>query len=87
MGPTEQLISPKPEFFTKPILSDQDELLILACDGVWNMMTSVDICEFVTARIKETVANEMINTCLYKGSLISQPSQTRPLRHPEGGGA
>ena len=32
-GPTEQLVSPEPEFFIKPILPEQDEFLVLACDG------------------------------------------------------
>jgi len=90
MGPTEQLVSPEPEFFTKPILPDQDEFLILACDGVWDVMTNEDICEFVTARMKvtdnlETVANEVIDTCLYKGSrdnmsiiIIAFPAAPKP---------
>ena len=33
-GATEQLVLQVPEFFTKPILPDQDEFLILACDRV-----------------------------------------------------
>jgi len=89
-GPTEQLVSPEPEFYTKPILPDQDEFLILACDGIWDVMTNEDICEFVSARMKvtddlEAVANEVIDTCLYKGSrdnmsiiIIAFPSAPKP---------
>jgi protein phosphatase 1B len=89
-GPTEQLVSPEPEFFIKPILPEQDEFLVLACDGVWDVMSNEDICNFVSARLKitdnlETVANEVIDTCLYKGSrdnmsiiIIAFPAAPKP---------
>lgn len=72
-GPTEQLVSPEPEFYIIDRDSAKDEVLVLACDGVWDVMTNEDICEFVTARLKvtqdlEAVANEVIDTCLHKGS-------------------
>lgn len=72
-GPTEQLVSPEPEFFVKERTSGDDEFLVLACDGVWDVMTNQDICDFISARMKvhdnlETVCNEVIDTCLHKGS-------------------
>jgi len=72
-APTEQLVSPEPEFYIKERYSDKDEFLVLACDGVWDVMTNEDICEFISARMKvcdnlETICNEVIDTCLYKGS-------------------
>jgi protein phosphatase 1B len=71
-GPTEQLVSPEPEFFVKE-RTDEDEFLVLACDGVWDVMTNQDICDFISARLKvndnlEHVCNEVIDTCLHKGS-------------------
>merc|ERR1712203_693458 len=72
-GPTEQLVSPEPEFYMKKRDSDKDEFLVLACDGVWDVMTNEDICSFVSARMHvtdnlEQIANEVIDTCLHKGS-------------------
>jgi len=72
-GPTEQLVSPEPEFYMKKRESDKDEFLVLACDGVWDVMTNEDICSFVAARMRvtdnlEQIANEVIDTCLHKGS-------------------
>merc|ERR1711988_1647975 len=72
-GPTEQLVSPEPEFYVKPRESDKDEFLVLACDGVWDVMTNEDICSFVAARMRvtdnlEQIANEVIDTCMHKGS-------------------
>lgn len=72
-GPTEQLVSPEPEFYIKERQPDLDQFLVLACDGVWDVMTNEDICNFICHRLKvhdnlETICNEVIDTCLYKGS-------------------
>lgn len=72
-GPTEQLVSPEPEFYMKKREQEKDEFLVLACDGVWDVMTNEDICSFVADRMKvtdnlEQIANEVIDTCLHKGS-------------------
>ena len=81
-GPTEQLVSPEPEFYVKTRDADNDEFLVLACDGVWDVMTNEDICSFIADRMRvtddlETIANEVIDTCLHKvsrGSLFVFPS-------------
>ena len=72
-GPTEQLVSPEPEFYVKTRDADNDEFLVLACDGVWDVMTNEDICSFIADRMRvtddlETIANEVIDTCLHKVS-------------------
>merc|ERR1712242_513826 len=72
-GPTEQLVSPEPEFYMKKRDTEKDEFLVLACDGVWDVMTNEDICSYVSTRMKvtdnlEQIANEVIDTCLHKGS-------------------
>jgi len=71
--PTEQLVSPEPEFYIKERNPEKDEFLVLACDGVWDVMSNEDICQFISARMRvnenlETICNEVIDTCLYKGS-------------------
>lgn len=38
-GPCEQLVSPEPEI-TVQNRADNDEFLVLACDGVWDVMTN-----------------------------------------------
>ena len=53
-----------------------DQFLVLACDGVWDVMTNEDICSFITHRMKvqdnlEIICNEVIDTCLYKVSRLS----------------
>ena len=63
------------EFYLKERLLDEDEFLVLACDGVWDVMSNEDICQFVAARMRitddlELIANEVIDTCLPKVRLI-----------------
>lgn len=59
---------------------EEDEFLVLACDGVWDVMTNEDICQFVAARMRitddlELIANEVIDTCLHKvGTLLHELS-------------
>lgn len=33
-------------------LTPEDEFMILACDGIWNSMTSEEVIEFVRTRIQ-----------------------------------
>ena len=70
-GPTEQLVSPEPEVTVIDRDNKNDELLVLACDGIWDVMTNEDICQFLQHRIRCTddlmkICNETIDTCLYK---------------------
>ena len=65
------LVSPEPEFYIKVREESSDQFLVLACDGVWDVMSNEDICNFITHRMKvqdslETICNEVIDTCLYK---------------------
>lgn len=66
----EQPVSPEPEIFE--IERDaSDEFLILASDGIWNVMNDDDICRYVRSRLLltnqlEEVASQVLDTCLYK---------------------
>ena len=69
-------VSPEPEFYIKTRDSALDQFLVLACDGVWDVMSNEDICNFITHRMKvqdnlEVICNEVIDTCLYKVSFQS----------------
>ncbi|XP_053373764.1 protein phosphatase 1B-like [Mercenaria mercenaria] len=72
MGPCEQLVSPEPEIFVQE-RNPGDEFLVLACDGIWDVMTNEELCDFVRNRLQifnsmEQICNQVIDTCLYKGS-------------------
>ncbi|XP_060042948.1 protein phosphatase 1B isoform X2 [Erinaceus europaeus] len=71
-GPTEQLVSPEPEVFDVP-RADDDGFIVLACDGIWDVMTNEELCDFVQSRLQvsddlESVCNWVVDTCLHKGS-------------------
>lgn len=65
---TEQIVVAYPDVQTR-LLSDDLEFIVLACDGVWDVMTNVEVVEFVRRRIiykMEPVAicEELITRCL-----------------------
>ncbi|XP_066553246.1 protein phosphatase 1B isoform X1 [Amia ocellicauda] len=71
-GPTEQLVSPEPEVYEIP-RAEEDEFVVLACDGIWDVMSNEELCEFVRSRLEvtddlEKVCNSVVDTCLHKGS-------------------
>lgn len=71
-GPCEQLVSPEPEIFIEE-RTPFDEFLVLACDGIWDVMTNDELCAFISNRMRTTssleeVCNQVVDTCLIKGS-------------------
>ncbi|XP_074104396.1 protein phosphatase 1B isoform X1 [Cotesia typhae] len=89
-GPCEQLVSPEPEIFVRDRDMEHDEFLVLACDGIWDVMTNQDLCDFIYSRLLltddlEAVTNQVIDTCLHKGSrdnmsivLVTFPAAPKP---------
>lgn len=63
----DQMISAYPDV-TVQELSPRDDFLVLACDGVWDMLTSQECVDFIAQRIKNkpltTVAEEVLDRCL-----------------------
>ena len=71
-GPCEQLVSPEPEIYECE-RNERDEFLVLACDGIWDVMTNDDLREYIHSRLKVTddlvkICNEVLDMCLNKGS-------------------
>ena len=69
-GPTEQLVSPEPEVY-EIVRAEEDEFVVLACDGIWDVMSNEELCEFVKSRLEvsddlENVCNWVVDTCLHK---------------------
>jgi len=70
-GPCEQLVSPEPEISVEARDPSHDEFMVLACDGVWDVMSNEDLVEFIRSRLRitndlESICNQVIDTCLYK---------------------
>lgn len=68
-GPCEQLVSPEPE--VSALERADEEFLVLACDGVWDVMSNEALCSYVHSLLLltddlEAITNQVIDTCLYK---------------------
>lgn len=37
----------------KIVITPEDEFMILACDGIWNYMSSEDVVQFIKTRLEE----------------------------------
>ncbi|KAF6216960.1 hypothetical protein GE061_001311 [Apolygus lucorum] len=89
-GPCEQLVSPEPEVFIQDRDEENDEFLVLACDGIWDVMSNENVCDYVQSLLLitddlEHITNQVIDTCLYKGSrdnmsivLVTFPGAPKP---------
>lgn len=69
---TEQLVSAEPEL-TCIERHPEDEFLILACDGIWDVMTNQEVADFVRHRLSihqnlSQLCGEILETSLAKGS-------------------
>lgn len=69
--PQEQMISPWPDVQSE-VIGEQDEFMVIACDGIWNYMTSQEVVDFVKERLHEEekrkqlslICEEMFDHCL-----------------------
>lgn len=66
----EQMITALPDV-QKLIITPEDEFMVLACDGIWNSMSSDDVVDFVQRRLKvdlnkklSQICNDLFDHCL-----------------------
>lgn len=69
-GPCEQLVSPEPEIYSRE-RCEKDEYVVLACDGIWDVMTNDELREYIHSRLKITndlvkICNDILDMCLNK---------------------
>jgi protein phosphatase 1B len=48
-----QQVSPEPEIKAEPRSLEKDQFLVLACDGIWDVMTNDEVAEFVLAKVED----------------------------------
>ncbi|XP_033251356.1 probable protein phosphatase CG10417 [Drosophila miranda] len=64
-----QMISALPDI-KKLIITPADEFMVLACDGIWNYMSSEEVVDFVRLRLKDenkklsNICEELFDNCL-----------------------
>mmetsp|Transcript_18621 Transcript_18621/g.59290 ORF Transcript_18621/g.59290 Transcript_18621/m.59290 type:complete len:315 (-) Transcript_18621:326-1270(-) len=70
--PEKQMVSPEPE--VKVVKREQDdEFLILACDGIWDVLSNEQCVDFVRDKLRrynkvEKVCESLLDECLARGS-------------------
>eukprot|EP00300_Choanocystis_sp_HF-7_P011164 c17335_g1_i2.p1 GENE.c17335_g1_i2~~c17335_g1_i2.p1 ORF type:complete len:158 (+),score=35.39 c17335_g1_i2:636-1109(+) len=69
LAPERQAVSPCPEIRVHA-RSPKDEFIILACDGIWDVMTNEQVCRFVRDALDKgeadpsVICEELLDTCL-----------------------
>ncbi|KAJ1530442.1 hypothetical protein ONE63_005347 [Megalurothrips usitatus] len=72
---TEQMITALPDVRTLRINPDVDEFMVLACDGIWNYLSSQEVVDFVRKRVQEgklkmsQICEELFDHCLAPNTL------------------
>lgn len=73
LPPKDQMITAEPDVARITLQPACDEFLLLACDGVWDVMTNQQAIDFVRARLPgalaegrpvSAVAEELLDACL-----------------------
>ena len=74
-GPTEQLVSPEPDITAVSRNDDEDQFLVLACDGIFDVSSNEELCSFILSRLALSdnlteICNQVVDTSLNKVRLI-----------------
>ncbi|CAD5225095.1 unnamed protein product [Bursaphelenchus okinawaensis] len=73
LTPTEQLVSPEPDVYVVKRNPLEDEFLILACDGIYDVLQNEELCILLRSRLTVTddlraATNQVLDYCLTRGS-------------------
>lgn len=75
LGAVKQKVTAEPDTTVLRRMPGKDEFLILACDGIWDVMSNIAAVKYVAARLKggngnnlEWVAQRLVRRCLELGS-------------------
>jgi serine/threonine protein phosphatase PrpC len=87
----QQQVSPEPEFVVHERSATKDQFLVLACDGIWDVMENEQVGEYIQAKVAAGVADMgeladmLIRECLRLGSrdnmsvvLVQLPGAPKP---------
>ncbi|KAF9434594.1 Protein phosphatase 2C 2, partial [Entomortierella beljakovae] len=75
LGPEDQIVTANP-VIVEHKLEDDDEFLVLACDGIWDCMTSQEVITFVRKHVAEKVPLDTICEITMDHCLASDTGMT-----------
>lgn len=73
---SEQQVSATPDVTVVKRNNDMDQFILLACDGVWDVMSNEEVCAFVLNKMElgysvRQVAKALVHKCLWSRDNIS----------------
>ncbi|KAJ6218030.1 hypothetical protein RDWZM_009187 [Blomia tropicalis] len=65
----EQMVTALPDIRTYELDPEKDQFLFLACDGIWNSMSSQEAVDFINEKMKENMSSKKICEALFETCL------------------
>jgi len=78
LGHEKQMICSTPDIVTVP-LTREDEFIVLACDGVWDVKTNQEVCDFVRPCLMQGEDISKIVEMLLDDCIAADPKETHGL--------
>jgi protein phosphatase 1G len=78
LPPKDQIISAHPDV-KKVTLTPKDQFFVLACDGVWDVMTNQQVVDFVKERLDKGMVPKEISCELLDACLATDPKEARGI--------
>lgn len=78
LPPEQQIICSTPDIIRER-LTPADEFIVLACDGIWDVKTNEEVCNFVRARLKDKMTLDKIVEELLEACISPDPKETQGL--------
>eukprot|EP00743_Colponemidia_sp_Colp-15_P000901 GILK01000994.1.p1 GENE.GILK01000994.1~~GILK01000994.1.p1 ORF type:complete len:362 (-),score=45.61 GILK01000994.1:171-1223(-) len=78
LRPEEQMITAYPDIRTAT-LTDEDDFVVLACDGVWDVMTNQAVVDFVRERLQQNMKLSEIVEQIFENCIAPDPMNTGGL--------
>ncbi len=60
---SDQMISPLPDIKKLTIDPEKDSFMVLACDGIWNSMSSQEVVDFVSKKLQSDPDKKLSSIC------------------------
>ncbi|XP_075057090.1 protein phosphatase 1G [Mixophyes fleayi] len=71
LPPEEQMISALPDIKVLT-LNEEHEFMVIACDGIWNVMSSQEVVDFIQEKIKQEPSGEPVSLSSIVEELLDQ---------------
>lgn len=78
LGPEKQVICATPDILAEP-LADDDEFIVLACDGIWDVKTNQEVCDYVRPRLQRGQRIPDIVEGLLEDCLCRNPKESHGI--------